>query len=83
MKNGDRLIHPTMNRRKVLKLAATGTFAALLSPLLAGSDSSATESSVHTPTTEKEIMTQEAFVYTELQISVPFDQAPWRDLNPA
>jgi len=24
-----------------------------------------------------------AFVYTELQISLPFDQAPWRELNPA
>lgn len=23
-----------------------------------------------------------AFVYTELQISLPFDQAPWRELNP-
>ena len=23
-----------------------------------------------------------AFVYTEVQISVPFDQAPWRNLNP-
>ena len=23
-----------------------------------------------------------AFVYTELQISVPFDKAPWRELNP-
>ena len=23
-----------------------------------------------------------AFVYTEMQLSVPFDQAPWRDLNP-
>lgn len=23
-----------------------------------------------------------AFVYTEVQISVPFDQAPWRALNP-
>ena len=23
-----------------------------------------------------------AFVYTEVQISTPFDQAPWRDLNP-
>jgi hypothetical protein len=22
------------------------------------------------------------FVYTEVQISVPFDQAPWRELNP-
>ncbi len=27
-------------------------------------------------------MTQQAFVYTELQISVPFEQAPWRDVNP-
>jgi len=24
----------------------------------------------------------QAFVYTELQISVPFDSAPWRELNP-
>lgn len=23
----------------------------------------------------------EAFVYSELQISLPFDQAPWRDIN--
>ncbi|MBK1662418.1 YdhR family protein [Paracraurococcus ruber] len=23
-----------------------------------------------------------AFVYTEVQVSLPFDQAPWRDLNP-
>jgi hypothetical protein len=23
-----------------------------------------------------------AFVYTELQASLPFEQAPWRDLNP-
>jgi hypothetical protein len=27
-------------------------------------------------------MTQKAFVYTELQISVPFNQAPWQELNP-
>ena len=27
-------------------------------------------------------MSQKAFVYTELQISVPFDQAPWREMNP-
>ena len=23
-----------------------------------------------------------AFVYNEMQLSVPFDQAPWRELNP-
>jgi hypothetical protein len=27
-------------------------------------------------------MTQKAFIYTELQISVPFSQAPWREVNP-
>ncbi len=27
-------------------------------------------------------MTTKAFVYTELQISVPFADAPWRDVNP-
>lgn len=27
-------------------------------------------------------MSPKAFVYTELQISVPFADAPWRDLNP-
>jgi hypothetical protein len=26
-------------------------------------------------------MTQKAFIYTELQISVPFSQAPWREVN--
>ncbi len=27
-------------------------------------------------------MTQKAFIYTELQISLPFSQAPWREVNP-
>lgn len=27
-------------------------------------------------------MSMKAFVYTELQISVPFEQAPWREVNP-
>ncbi len=27
-------------------------------------------------------MANQAFVYTELQISVPFSQAPWKDVNP-
>jgi len=27
-------------------------------------------------------MQPKAYVYTEVQISVPFDQAPWRELNP-
>jgi hypothetical protein len=28
------------------------------------------------------MMMAKAFVYTEVQLSVPFDQAPWRELNP-
>jgi len=27
-------------------------------------------------------MTQKAFIYTELQISLLFSQAPWREVNP-
>jgi hypothetical protein len=27
-------------------------------------------------------MSNQAFVYTELQVSVPFDRAPWQELNP-
>ena len=27
-------------------------------------------------------MQPKAYVYTEVQVSVPFDQAPWRELNP-
>ena len=27
-------------------------------------------------------MQPKAYVYTELQLSVPFEDAPWRDLNP-
>ena len=26
-------------------------------------------------------MSQNAFVYTELQISAPFDQVPWQNIN--
>jgi hypothetical protein len=27
-------------------------------------------------------MSKKAFVYTELQISKPFAEAPWREINP-
>jgi hypothetical protein len=29
-----------------------------------------------------EIKIKKVFVYTEVQLSIPFDQAPWRELNP-
>jgi hypothetical protein len=34
------------------------------------------------PISPEDIIMTKAFVYTELQISVPFDKAPWRELNP-
>lgn len=33
--------------------------------------------------TQETAMTPQAFVYTEVAISVPFDQAPWREINTA
>ena len=33
------------------------------------------------PPTKDDAMEPKAFVYTEVQISVPFDQAPWQQIN--
>ena len=33
------------------------------------------------PSAKEEIMTTKAFVYTEVQISVPFEAAPWAAIN--
>ena len=58
-------------RRKILKLTATlGTIASFLP--LAGFISTARAAARIIP---------KAFVYTELQISMPFNQVPWKDLN--
>jgi hypothetical protein len=65
-----------MHRRKVLKLA-TATIAAMVAPV-----SGAIKAASKLPPTQKEnTMTQKAFVYTELQISAPFGDIPWHDLN--
>lgn len=63
-----------LTRRQVLS-AATATAAGLaIAPVSALAKA---------PTAEKEYaMTPKAFVYTEVQVSVPFDKAPWRELDP-
>ncbi|WP_336082882.1 YdhR family protein [Thalassospira sp. CH_XMU1448-2] len=64
------------DRRAFLKQAGTGIALAgstLLTPGLLNAASNAKNGA--TP------MTQNAFVYTELQISAPFDQVPWQAIN--
>ena len=61
-----------MSRRRALELAAGAGLGAALSPVLGAPAAAADESSNRKETT----VTPKAFVYTELQISVPFDQAP-------
>ncbi|MEP4769208.1 MAG: YdhR family protein [Roseibium sp.] len=57
-----------VSRRKVLAGAAAATAVSLLSP-----------SSLKAQETRN--MTPKAFVYTEVAISVPFDDAPWKKIN--
>ena len=73
----DKLQRAVISRRDVLKLSSTATAAALFSPILGLSTASAAEA----PGAKNAALPRKAFVYTELQISVPFDQAPWRDVN--
>ena len=69
-----------IRRRDILGLGASTTAAMLLSPLLSASKAMADTPHQHNPNRKSAI---KAFVYTELQISVPFEQAPWKKLNPA
>ena len=57
-------------RRQGLKLAA-GALAALSTPIALSSATAATEKD----------RPMKAFVYTELQISAPFNEAPWQQIN--
>jgi len=67
-----------IHRRKMLKLAAAAVGAALVAPV-AGVIEAASKL---TPTPKEKTMTQKAFVYTELQITVPkFDDIPWHKIN--
>ena len=69
------MTHTPHSRRAVLGLAAGAGITALLG--VAPSCAQPTTPSVQKGNT----MSQKAFVYTELQISVPFDKAPWRDVS--
>lgn len=66
------------DRRSFLKTAATGLAVAgttLLAPSIIRNSLAAQ--------TGTKSMSQNAFIYTELQISAPFDQVPWKRINDA
>ena len=66
-----------LSRRDVLATSAKATFGGALALTLPAALSRA-----QTSPTQKDIpMTTKAFVYTEVQISVPFADAPWREIN--
>jgi hypothetical protein len=65
------------SRRAVLGVAAGAGVAALL-----GVAPSHVQPSAHA-IQKGDTMSQKAFVYTELQIAVPFAKAPWRDISAA
>ena len=67
----------TMNRRQVLKVTATAGIAAMFAGDVGGRAVRAETTAIK----EEKTMSPQAFVYTEVQISVPFADAPWRDIN--
>ncbi len=68
-------------RREIMGLTLTAAMAAVLAPIIGISTASAADSSNLKSTARGKVVAQKAFVYAELQISVPFEQAPWRDMN--
>lgn len=68
-------------RRDILRLTATGALASLLTTLV-GTPTAAAETGTEDTAPAAPPAAHKAFVYTELQISLPFEQAPWRSLNP-
>lgn len=69
----------TPNRRHLLNtLAGAGTAA-----FFAGGIIGTTAQSATLTIPKEKAMTPKAFVYTEVQISVPFSDAPWADINAA
>lgn len=69
-----------ITRRGLVRAGVGGGIAAVT--LAAGGAAFSTESKAASPKLESSPMPG-AFVYTELQISVPFANAPWRQINPA
>lgn len=59
-----------LTRRNMLVATASAGIATAITPLQLSASS-----------TKENTMTPKAFVYTEVAISVPFDQAPWKDIS--
>lgn len=66
-----------ISRRNVLKFLTSAFVTSTLMPLPGFSNSLSEQLSTPKETLRK----PKAFVYTELQISIPFDQVPWQELN--
>ncbi|MFD2204178.1 YdhR family protein [Kiloniella antarctica] len=58
-------------RRNMLQMSAIGAGAALFGVTASGSAKATTQTDT----------SQAAFVYTEVQLSIPFDQAPWKRIS--
>lgn len=69
-----------MGRRKVLEMGASVTAAGLAA--IVGGTFSSSMATANTKAKAGASTSPKAFVYNEMQISVPFKDAPWRDLNP-
>ncbi len=66
----------SMGRRKAFKLTATALTLAVVTAFGALS-----VTAKENPTQKEKTMTHKAYVYTELQISVPFENVPWQKIN--
>lgn len=76
--NQNKKLHSApLSRRNLLMITANAAVGAVLT-----STFPATPLAAQTSSTQKDtLMTTKAFVYTEVQISVPFADAPWREIN--
>jgi len=72
----------TLSRRELLAAWAIATSGVIISATAGSAASHAGTTDNQKSATRKEnLMNTKAFVYTELQNSVPFSSVPWRDLN--
>ncbi|WP_420548572.1 YdhR family protein [Curvivirga sp.] len=71
-------VNSGLTRRKILSVGAKVAATAMTATIMPSTGGMAQENQAKEPH-----MKTKAFVYTEVQISVPFDQAPWRKINQA
>lgn len=69
----------SIDRRETLAIIGSAVAATMVGAVLDPRTATAAQPS----TSKEESMSPKAFVYTELQISVPFANAPWREINAA